>query len=286
MTASNMNAPRYLLYGEGADGVQIDRKAQIVALSNSPDADKRKALLRLILEDPRIEDGLRRLQEDDDRNRALRSLEGKILDGPLARSPLDLSRIAAGDSFSGWAYKTFKLMAADARRKGAARRGREISLEDCLGGEGRIGEISLGVAVRDSHNPYKTIAMRRPMGRTYNRAEKAVKATGGNPSDSLDAGLAVLDSEHWVLSDETDAVDERLILSLLLPRLNKDERARLDAMYEGMGEQIAYSDRGNGLGKLWKLLDSASSRSGIPSMTLWEHVTHSLFDMRWTYGER
>lgn len=264
----------------------VDRQARSIASSPCDEESKRSRLLGLALSDPVVLGHVRRA-DPSDAERAVETMAHKVLAAPATLDPLDLSRIAAGDSFSGWVHKTFRLMIADSRRKRMMRsacRG-EISLDSLLSGavDGHdVGEQRLGLSTRDRPNPYRTIVMRRPMGGLYRDAEEKIRLSSPvNPTGALDAALDSLESASWVLADDTDRVDDRLILSLLMPRLRSDERAALDDAIPGLGAKIAYGDRGNGLGGLWSILDRTARRESVTSMVVWERVTHRLFDMRW-----
>lgn len=278
-------------------GDEADARARDIAVSDMAESDKRLALLRLALEDPRLVQRMESAvsRDDGDATRALTTLEGKILGGQLSKSPLDLSRIASGASFSGWLYKTFGAIAADASRKGNRRRVREVSInlaggldQDNEGPCSRVGEIGLGLAVEDDfgpRNPYRSIVMRRPMEESYLRAERIMSETPGR--EGVDAALDMLHCEGWVLSEETDRVDERLILSILMPRLCKREIEGIDEEWPGLGGAIAASawkepkKYRRGRRKVWEILEGEVAKTGVGSMSVWERVTHRLFDLRW-----
>lgn len=278
-------------------GAESDKRARAIVSSDASESDKRRALLGLALEDPRFERELVRV-DDGDGNRALSTLEGKILGDGLSRRPLDLDMIAEGYSFSGWLYKTFKAVLADAVRRGRFRRGCEVSIDRMLApldaeGMGGLGfsAQSLGLAVFDDYrprNPYQSIVMRRPMEDTYLRVERAMKLSGSGVG-GLDAGLAVLHQEGWKLSEETDLVDERLILSLVMPRLRRHEVEVIDRQWPGLGTAMlksvwAAKKYEQSKLRVWKILDAEAERLEMGSMGVWERVTHCLFDMRWFAG--
>lgn len=274
-----------------------DARARAIVASEADDGDKRLALLRLALEDPRLMRVLNAAgsRDDGDVNRALATLESKILDGRLCMKPLDLGRIAAGDSFSGWLYKTFRPIIVTAARKGSIRRMRETSIDmlsgadlDDGGRHPRMGAVRLGLAVEDDlapSNPYRSIVMRRPMEDSYLRAERMMAASPG--CGGVDHALDMLHREGWALSEETDRVDERLILSILMPRLSRGEMETLNREWPGLGSAMAASTwkepkkRRRARRRVWRILDREAARTGMGSMAVWEQVTHRLFDQRW-----
>ena len=278
--------------GPAWSGDEADRRARAIVASRADDGDK-----RLALEDPRLVRGMEDAGSRDDAaaTRALSTLESKILGGELSRKPLDLARIASGSSFSGWVYKTFKVIAATAARKGRIRRMHETSIDmlsvtdtGTQDHHPRMGAARLGLAVEDDPgpaNPYQSIVMRRPMEDSYLRAERIMAAAPGR--EGVDNALDMLHREGWVLSEETDRVDERLILSILMPRLRRADIEAVNQKWPDLGSAMAASvwevpqRSGRARRRVWRILDREAARSGMGSMSVWELVTHRLFDRRW-----